>query len=94
MLWLLARSVTLRTHRFLGGFAIGMPMLRELAHLLQIQKDIRAKAKVLATVAENEAGSAVADRCERLSLECRQLDTAIEAFVSSTLASQASQGTA
>ena len=69
-------------------------MLRELAHLLEIQKDIRARAKVLATVAESEAGSAVADRCERLSLQCKQLDSAIEAFVSSALASQTAQGTA
>ena len=71
-----------------------MPMLRELAHLIEIQRDIRAKAKVLATVAENEAGSAVADRCERLTLQCKQLDIAIEAFVSSALASQAAQGSA
>jgi hypothetical protein len=69
-------------------------MLRELAHLLEIQKDIRAKANVLASVAENEAGSSAADRCERLSLQCKQLDNAIEAFVSSALASQTSQGTA
>ena len=69
-------------------------MLRELAHLLEIQKDIRAKANVLASVAENEAGSSVAARCERLSLQCKQLDNAIEQFVSSALASQASQGTA
>ena len=69
-----------------------MPMLRELAHLLEIQKDIRAKARVLAAAAENEAGSAVADRCERLSLQCKQLDNAIEAFVISALADQAPQG--
>ena len=71
-----------------------MPMLRQLAHLLEIQRDIRAKAKVLATVAENESGSAVADRCERLARQCKQLDSAIEAFVSNALASQTSQGTA
>ncbi len=69
-------------------------MLRELAHLLEIQKDIRAKAEVLATVAVNEAGSAVADKCERLALQCKQLDGAIEAFVNSALASQTSQGSA
>ena len=69
-------------------------MVRELAHLLQIQKDIRAKAEVLAAVAENEAGSAMADRCERLALQCKQLDGAIEAFVTSALASQTSQGSA
>ena len=69
-------------------------MLRELAHLLEIQKDIRAKAKVLAAVAENEAGSAVADRCERLALQCKHLDGAIEAFVTNALASQAPQGSA
>jgi hypothetical protein len=71
-----------------------MSMLRELAHLLEIQKDIRAKAKVLAVVAENETGSAVADRCERLALQCKQLDGAIEAFVASALTTQASQGNA
>jgi hypothetical protein len=69
-------------------------MVRELAHLLEIQKDIRAKAQMLAVVAENEAGSAVADRCERLALQCEQLDGAIKAFVADALASQASQGTA
>ena len=69
-------------------------MLRELAHLLEIQKDIRAKADVLAAVAESESGSAMADRCERLARQCKQLDGAIEAFVSNALASQASQGTA
>ena len=69
-------------------------MLRELAHLLEIQKDIRAKANVLAFVAENEAGSAVADRCKRLSLQCKQLDSAIEAFVCSALEGQTSQGSA
>jgi len=69
-------------------------MLRELAHLLEIQKDIRAKADVLAAVAESESGSAVADRCERLALQCKQLDGAIEAFVTSALESQASQGSA
>jgi hypothetical protein len=69
-------------------------MLRELAHLLEIQKDIRAKAEVLAAVAENELGSAVADKCERLARQCKQLDGAIEAFVSNALASQVSQGTA
>jgi hypothetical protein len=69
-------------------------MLRELAHLLEIQKDIRAKADVLAAVAESESGSAMADRCERLARQCKQLDGAIEAFVSNALASQTSQGTA
>jgi hypothetical protein len=69
-------------------------MLRELTHLLKIQKDIRAKAKVLAAVAESESGSPVADRCERLVLQCRQLDGAIDAFVTSALADQRSQGRA
>ena len=69
-------------------------MLSELAHLLEIQKDIRAKAEVLAAVAETELGSAVAERCERLALQCRQLDGAIEAFVNSALASQPSHGSA
>ncbi len=69
-------------------------MLRELAHLLEIQKDIRAKARVLAAVAESETGSAVADRCERLALQCKQLDGAIEAFITNVLAGQVSQGTA
>jgi hypothetical protein len=71
-----------------------MLMLRELAHLLEIQKDIRAKADVLAAVAESESGSAMADKCERLARQCKQLDGAIEAFVSNALASQTSQGTA
>jgi hypothetical protein len=71
-----------------------MPMLRKLAHLLEIQKDIRAKAEVLAAVAENESGSAVADKCERLARQCKQLDGAIEAFIINALASQTSQGTA
>ena len=69
-------------------------MLRELAHLLEIQKDIRAKAEVLASAAENEAGSAVADRCERLALQCKELDGAIEAFVTNALTNQAPQGNA
>lgn len=94
MLWPLASSVTLRTHRLPAALLVDLPMLRELAHLIEIQKDIRAKAKVLAAVAENEAGSSIADRCVRLSLQCKQLDSAIEAFVSSALAGQASQGSA
>jgi hypothetical protein len=69
-------------------------MLRKLAHLLEIQKDIRAKAEVLAAVAEKESGSAVADKCERLARQCKQLDGAIEAFIINALASQTSQGTA
>ena len=69
-------------------------MVRELAHLLEIQKDIRAKAGVLAAVAESESGSAMADKCERLAKQCKQLDSAIEAFVCNALASQTSQGTA
>jgi len=52
------------------------------------------EAEVLSAVAENESGSPVADRCERLARQCKQLDGAIEAFVSSALASQASQGSA
>jgi len=71
-----------------------MPMLRKLAHLLEIQKDIRAKAELLAAVAERESGSAMADKCDRLARRCKQLDGAIEAFVSNVLASQTSQGTA
>ena len=69
-------------------------MVRELAHLLEIQKDIRAKAGVLAAVAESESGSVMADKCERLARQCKQLDSAIEAFVCNALASQTSQGTA
>jgi hypothetical protein len=69
-------------------------MLRELAHLLEIQKDIRAKAEMLTAVAESESGSAVANKCELLATQCKQLDGAIEAFVSNALASQASQGSA
>jgi hypothetical protein len=69
-------------------------MLGKLAHLLEIQKDIRAKAEVLTAVAESESGSAVAGKCERLATQCKQLDGAIEAFVSNALASQASQGSA
>jgi hypothetical protein len=69
-------------------------MLRELAHLLEIQKDIRAKARVLAAVAESEAGSDMADKCERLASQCKQLDGAIEAFVAGALDRQASQGSA
>ena len=71
-----------------------MPMLRELAHLIEIQKDIRAKAEVLSVVAETESGSAMADKCERLAQRCKQLDGAIEAFVSNALAGQTSQGRA
>ena len=71
-----------------------MPMLRELAHLLEIQKDIRAKAEVLSAAAESKSGSAAADKCERLAMQCKQLDGAIEAFISRALASQASQGSA
>jgi len=69
-------------------------MLHELAHLLEIQKDIRAKAEALSAVAESESGSAVADRCERLATQCKKLDGAIEAFVSNALACQISQGSA
>jgi hypothetical protein len=65
-------------------------MLHELVHLLEIRKDIRAKARVLATVAESEPH--LAQRCEVLARRCKQLDGAIEAFVTATLETQAPQG--
>lgn len=67
-------------------------MLHELVHLLEIRKDIQAKAKVLEAVAESDAR--LAHRCELLAQRCRQLDGAIEAFVAATLETQAPQGRA
>lgn len=65
-------------------------MLHELVHLLEIRKDIRAKAEALAAVAESEPR--LARRCEVLARRCSQLDGAIEAFVTATLETQAPQG--
>jgi hypothetical protein len=65
-------------------------MLHELVHLLEIRKDIRAKARVLAEVAEAEPH--LAQRCEVLARRCSQLDGAIEAFVTATLETQVPQG--
>jgi hypothetical protein len=65
-------------------------MLHELVHLLQVRKDIQAKAKVLEAVAESEPQ--LAQRCEVLARRCKQLDGAIEAFVTATLETQAPQG--
>jgi hypothetical protein len=67
-------------------------MLYELVHLLEIRKDIQAKAKVLAAVAESD--SRLAHRCELLARQCDQLDGAIEAFMASTLETQVPQGSA
>jgi hypothetical protein len=65
-------------------------MLHELVHLLEIRKDIQAKAKVLAAVAESEPR--LAQRCEVLARRCTQLDGAIEAFLTATLETQAPHG--
>jgi hypothetical protein len=65
-------------------------MLHELVHLLEIRKDIQAKAKVLAAVAESD--SRLAHRCALLAQQCRQLDTAIDGFLAATLETQAPQG--
>ena len=67
-------------------------MFHELVHLLEIRKDIQAKAKVLAAVAESDAR--LADRCELLAQQCSQLDGAIEGFLAATLETQAPQGSA
>ena len=67
-------------------------MFHELVHLLEIRKDIQAKAKVLAAVAESDAR--LADRCELLARHCTQLDDAIEAFLAATLETPAPQGSA
>ena len=68
-------------------------MVDKLAHLLEIRKDLLAKAEVLAAVAEGEAESSVALKCRRLASQCKQLDGAIEAFTNRVLESQAPQGT-
>ena len=65
-------------------------MLHELVHLLEIRRDIQAKAKVLEAVAESD--SRLADRCALLARQCNQLDGAIEAFVAATLETQVPQG--
>jgi hypothetical protein len=65
-------------------------MLHELIHLLEIRKDIQAKAKVLEAVAESD--SRLAQRCEVLARRCKQLDGAIEAFLAATLETQIPQG--
>jgi hypothetical protein len=70
--------------------AIQSIMLHELVHLLQIRKDIRAKAKALEAVAETEPH--LARRCEVLAQRCKQLDGAIEAFMAATLETQVPQG--
>jgi hypothetical protein len=67
-------------------------MLHELVHLLEIRKDIQAKAKVLAAVAESDAR--LAHRCAQLARQCDQLDGAIEAFIASALQTQVPQGSA
>jgi len=68
-------------------------MVDELAHLLEIRKDLQAKAEVLAAVAESEAQSQVAAECLRLASQCRQLDGEIETFTNRILESHAPQGT-
>jgi hypothetical protein len=65
-------------------------MLHELVHLLEIRRDIQAKAKVLEAVAESD--SRLAHRCGLLVRQCNQLDGAIEAFVAAALETQAPQG--
>jgi hypothetical protein len=67
-------------------------MFHELVHLLEIRKDIQAKAKVLAAVAESDAR--LAHRCAQLARQCEQLDGAIEAFMASALQTQVPQGSA
>jgi hypothetical protein len=65
-------------------------MLHELVHLLEIRKDIQAKAKVLAAVAASD--SRLAHRCALLAKQCRQLDDAIDGFLAATLETQVPQG--
>jgi hypothetical protein len=67
-------------------------MLCELVHLLEIRKDIQAKAKVLEAVAESD--SRIAHSCALLARQCNQLDGAIEAFVAAALETQSPQGRA
>lgn len=67
-------------------------MLDELVHLLKIRKDIQAKRKALEVVAETEPH--LARRCEVLAQRCKQLDGAIEAFVTATLETQVPKGRA
>jgi len=69
-------------------------MLSELAHLLEIRRDMLAKVEVLSAVAEGQSGSAMARKCEQLASQCRQLDDAIAEFVGKVLASHAPLGTA
>jgi len=68
-------------------------MVDELAHLLEIRKDLQAKAEVLAALAQSEAESRVASECLRLESQCRRLDGEIETFTNRILESQAPQGT-
>ena len=65
-------------------------MLQELAHLLEVRRDIQAKVKVLEAVAESEPR--LAHRCVLLAQRCNQLDGAIEAFATATLETQSPQG--
>jgi len=65
-------------------------MLHELVHLLEIRRDIQAKARVLEAAAQSEPW--LAPRCALLARQCNQLDGAIEAFVAATLETQAPQG--
>jgi len=67
-------------------------MLQELAHLLEIRRDIQAKTKVLEAVAESEPH--LAQRCALLVRQCDQLDGAIEAFMTATLETQVPYGRA
>jgi hypothetical protein len=67
-------------------------MLHELVHLLEIRRDIQAKAKVLEAVAELD--SRLAHRCALLARQCNQLDGAIEAFLAAALETQVPQGSA
>jgi hypothetical protein len=68
-------------------------MVDELAHLLEIRKDLQAKAEVLAAMAQREAEARVAAACLRLASRCRQLDGEIETFTNRILESHAPQGT-
>ena len=68
-------------------------MVDELAQLLEIRKDLQAKARVLAAVAQSEAESRVASECLRLASQCQRLDDEIETFTNRILESHAPQGT-
>ena len=65
-------------------------MLQELAHLLEIRRDIQARTKVLEAVAESEPR--LAHRCVLLVQRCNQLDGAIAALAAATLETQVPQG--